>query len=64
MSADDDKLVTLGQFSAPNVREAAHGFPVYGLGQPTMNAVNDFIRALKDRGKQVCNALADVCTKS
>lgn len=53
VSEDDDKLATLSQFSAPNVREASQGFPVYGLGQPTMNSVNDFIRTLKDRGKQV-----------
>jgi len=50
---DDDRLATLGQFSAPNVRESSHGFQVYGLGQPTMNAVNDFIRTLNDQGKQV-----------
>jgi len=57
VSCDDDKLSTLRQFSAPNVRESSHGgVPVYGLGQPTMNAVNDFIRALKDRGKQVSRA--------
>jgi len=40
---------------APNVSEARHGFPVYGLGQPTMNGIADFVQALKDGGKQVCH---------
>ena len=54
--ADDDKLGTLKHFSAPNVSEALHGFPVYGLGQPTMNGIADLVQELKDRGKQVLSA--------
>jgi len=50
---DDDKLGTLQRFLAPNVSEASHGFPVYGLGQPTLNGITDFVQGLKDRGKQV-----------
>jgi len=40
-------------FKAPNVSEASHGFPVYGLGQPTMNGITDFVQALNDRSRQV-----------
>ena len=53
VSPDDDKLGTLPQFLAPNVSEASHGFPVYGLGQPTMNGIRNFVQALKDGGKKV-----------
>jgi len=53
VSADDDKLGTMKQFLAPNVSEASHGFPVYGLGQPTMNGITEFVQGLKERGKQV-----------
>jgi len=53
VNPDDDKLGTLKQYLAPNVHEASHGFPVYGLGQPTKNGIRDFVQALEDRGKQV-----------
>jgi len=56
VSPADDKLETLNQFLAPNVSEASHGFPVYGLGQPTMNGISNFVQALKDSGKQVSSS--------
>jgi len=57
VSPDDDKLGTLHHFLAPNVSEASHGFPVYGLGQPTMNGIRNFVQALKDGGKKVHHLL-------
>jgi len=53
VNEDDDKLGTLSQYLAPNVSEASDGFPVYGLGQPTLNGITDFVEGLKDRGNQV-----------
>jgi len=60
VSSDDDKLGTMKLFLAPNVSEARHGFPVYGLGQPTMNGITDFVQALKSRGKQVSHSSSQV----
>lgn len=50
---EDDRLQTLEKYSAPNVREATGGYPVYGLGQPTYEGLTGFMQALKDSGKQV-----------
>jgi hypothetical protein len=35
------------------VHQAAGGFPVFGMGQPTRDDLDGFIRKLKDTGKQV-----------
>jgi len=53
VNSDDDKLGTLKQLLAPNVTEADHEFPVYGLGQPTMTGIREFVQKLSDRGQKV-----------
>lgn len=45
---DDDHLKTISTYLAPNCRQAGDGFPVYGMGQPTKDGLDNFMEGLKD----------------
>ena len=48
-----DRLATLSQFQAPNVRRCRGNYPVYGMGQPTKDGLTSIIQGLKEEGHQV-----------
>ena len=47
---DDDRLSTLHRSLAPNLRRCKGDFPVYGMGQPTQDGLQNFLQQLKDEG--------------
>ena len=53
ISTTMDRLATLSQFQAPNVRRCRGSYPVYGLGQPTKDGLTSIIQGLKEEGHQV-----------
>ena len=48
-----DRLGTLGEYAAPNVRRCRGRLPIYGMGQPTRHGLNKVIDSLKEDGFQV-----------
>ncbi|XP_078252897.1 paladin-like [Rhinoraja longicauda] len=47
-----DILLTLNKYGAPNFRQVQLGYPVYGMGQATMNGFHMVLQKLKEEGNQ------------
>ncbi|XP_059501011.1 paladin-like [Stegostoma tigrinum] len=47
-----DALLTMSNYGAPNFRQAYPGYPVYGMGQPTMKSFCKVLQRLKEEGHQ------------
>ncbi|XP_051875968.1 paladin-like [Pristis pectinata] len=47
-----DVLLTLKNYGAPNFRQIQLGYPVFGMGQATMNGFHMVLQKLKEEGNQ------------
>ncbi|XP_055486823.1 paladin-like [Leucoraja erinacea] len=47
-----DNLLTVNNYGAPNFRQIQLGYPVYGMGQATMNGFHMVLQKLKEEGNQ------------
>ncbi|XP_067838355.1 paladin-like isoform X3 [Heptranchias perlo] len=47
-----DTLLTMSNYGAPNFRQTHLGYPVFGMGQPTMNGFCKILQRLKEEGHQ------------
>ncbi|XP_032874685.1 paladin-like [Amblyraja radiata] len=47
-----DNLLTMNNYGAPNFRQIQLGYPVYGMGQATMNGFHMVLQKLKEEGNQ------------
>ncbi|XP_043562686.1 paladin-like [Chiloscyllium plagiosum] len=47
-----DDLLTMSNYGAPNFRQSYLGYPVYGMGQPTMKGFCKVLQRLKEEGHQ------------
>uniref|UniRef100_UPI00398F4681 paladin-like n=1 Tax=Pristiophorus japonicus TaxID=55135 RepID=UPI00398F4681 len=47
-----DVLLTMSNYGAPNFRQTRLGYPVYGMGQPTMNGFCKVLKILQQEGHQ------------
>lgn len=48
-----DVLSTAGSFGAPNFRQSRGGFPLYGMGQPSLSGFKQVLQRLQGQGRQV-----------
>lgn len=48
-----DVLSTAGSYGAPNFRQSRGGFPLYGMGQPSLSGFKQVLQRLQGQGHQV-----------
>ncbi|GCC22874.1 hypothetical protein chiPu_0001265 [Chiloscyllium punctatum] len=53
-----DDLLTMSNYGAPNFRQTYLGYPVYGMGQPTMKGFCKVLQRLKEEGHQLLDFAA------
>lgn len=49
-----DVLKTTGSCGAPNFRQAKGGYPVFGMGQPSLGGFKQVLQKLQTDGHEVC----------
>ncbi|KAJ6657742.1 hypothetical protein lerEdw1_001929 [Lerista edwardsae] len=52
-----DVLNTAGSCGAPNFRQSKGGYPVFGMGQPSLGGFKRVLQKLQDDGHKVCVSL-------
>lgn len=48
-----DVLNTTGTYGAPNFRQVKESYPLYGMGQPSLNGFKQVLQRLQAQGHQV-----------
>lgn len=48
-----DVLNTTGSFGAPNFRKAKGNYPLYGMGQPSLNGFKQVLQRLESESHEV-----------
>ena len=48
-----DVLNTTGSYGAPNFRQVKGSYPLYGMGQPSLNGFKQVLQRLQMQGHQV-----------
>lgn len=51
-----DVLNTSGSCGAPNFRQVKGGYPLYGMGQPSLNGFKQVLQWLQAQGHEVSDA--------
>lgn len=54
-----DVLSTTGSYGAPNFRKAQGDYPIYGMGQPSLNGFKQVLQRLQTEGNEVSTARFD-----
>lgn len=49
-----DVLNTTGSHGAPNFRQVKGSYPLYGMGQPSLNGFKQVLQKLQAQGHEVC----------
>lgn len=48
-----DVINTSGSYGAPNFRQSKGSYPLYGMGQPSLNGFKQVLQRLQGQGHQV-----------
>lgn len=56
-----DVLNTTGSYGAPNFRQVKGSYPLYGMGQPSLNGFKQVLQRLQAQGHQVTVILFYIC---
>lgn len=51
-----DVLITSESCGAPNFRQVKGGYPLYGMGQPSLNGFKQVLQWLQAQGHEVSDA--------
>lgn len=52
-----DVLNTTGSYGAPNFRQVMGSYPLYGMGQPSLNGFKQVLQRLQAQGHEVTLSL-------